>query len=77
MVNNNKDFDKVYNKLIVVSIAQLKHLKDLRVIGRSVNYTNIKILNLYIRYLDNIKKSKYNYFTIPGLNNISNFLNTL
>jgi len=78
MVDSNNDhFNKVYDKLISVVNSELKNLIKFRNIGRTIDYTNIKILNLYIRYLDYIKYSKYKYFTVVGLTDISNYLNRL
>jgi len=75
--NSNNTFDKVYDKLIVVAQSKIKNIVKLRQLGKSIDYKTIKLLNLYIRYLESTKASKYRYFTIAGLNNISNFLNTL
>jgi len=75
--DSNKHFDKVYNKLIDMIEAKADRLIKLRTIGKQIDYTMVKTLNLYINYLESVKNSKYTYFTIDSLNNISNYLNTL
>lgn len=75
--SDNVAFDKVYNKLTNVIEKKTKALILNRKLGRQIDNHVVKQLNLYIRYLDSVKYSKYKYFTVAGLNNISNLLNTL
>lgn len=78
MINSkDKEFNKVYNKLIKFIDIKTRNLVALRGIGVNVDYKTIKLLNLYIKYLNYIKYSKYEYFNIKGLHDISNSLNKL
>lgn len=74
---NYTEFDKVYNKLINILYTKIRDIHTLRSIGFRVDYNHVKLLNMYIRYLDNVKESKYTYFSVNGLTNISNYLNKL
>lgn len=77
MVNNNVMFDKVYNKVADAIENKLKTIAKLKVIGASVDYDTIKILNNYINYLEYVRDSQYRYFYINGLTGISNHVNKL
>ena len=69
--------DKVYNKLLSVADKLLSNVVELREAGLPVDIKTIKLLNLYIRYLESIKQSKYTYFTVNGLSDVFNNLNKL
>lgn len=73
----DKEFNKVYNKLCNIIDVKIKLIIKYRELGMGVNYKLIKILNLYIRYLSSVNTSNYKYFTVESLNNISNFLNKI
>lgn len=72
-----KEFDKVYNKLTTTIDIKIKDIFKLRDIGYKIDYNKVKLLNLYVRYLESVKDSKYKYFYVDGLNNISNYLNKI
>lgn len=77
VVDNDKHLDKVYNKLLSVADRVLSTSVSIREAGLPVNTKTIKLLNLYIKYLESIKQSKYTYFTIKGLSDIFNDLNKI
>lgn len=76
-VVDNEYFNKVYNKLTALLDVKIKQIVGLRHLGYRIDYNKVKLLNLYIRYLEDIKHSKYQYSNIASLNNISNFLNSI
>lgn len=78
MVNtDNKIFDKVYNKVIEKLESKVKYYTIKKKYGSTINYKEIRMLNMIIKYLDNIKKSTYNYYYIDSLTEISNYLNKI
>lgn len=76
-VNDDKYLDKVYNKLLSVVDKLLNNVVTIREAGLPINIKTIKLLNLYIKYLESIKQSKYTYFTVNGLSDVFNNLNKL
>ena len=73
----DKDFNKVYDKLVKTVEAKIAIILKLRLIGKPIDYKTIKILNLYIRYLESVKGSRFTYFSVGSLIDISNYLNKL
>lgn len=77
MVRDYPMFDKVYDKLVNAIELKIKHIYNLHQIGSKIDYNAIKVLNIYINYLESIKYNRYRYFYIEGLTNISNYINKL
>ena len=76
-VINNKTFDKTYDKLVLKLESKVYQYMIKRKYGGTIDYCNLKKLLLFSRYLDNIKNSKYDYYYIDGLTQISNYLNKI
>lgn len=77
MVVDNAIFDKTYSKLVSIILIKLNSIKITRQQGHRTDSTMIKKLNLYIVYLDNVKKSPYRYRYVKNLTGIVNYLNTI
>jgi len=77
MIDDNKEYQKVYDKLCDKIEAKLLYFYKIRSIGGYIDYNIIKLLNLYINYLNRVKDSKYTYYHIKGLDTISNSLNKI
>lgn len=76
-VINNKTFDKTYDKLVKKLEQKVYQYTIKRRYGGSIDYCNLKKLLLFSRYLDSIKNSKYDYYHVKGLTQISNYLNKI
>ena len=76
-VINNKTFDKTYDKLVKKLEQKVYQYTIKRRYGGNIDYCNLKKLLLFSRYLDSIKNSKYDYYYVNGLTQISNYLNKI
>lgn len=76
-VKDNKVFDKVYEKTINYLEKKVNKYYINKKYGGNVNYNELKTLLLFITYLESIDKSKYTYYHVNGLTNISNYLNKI
>lgn len=76
-VKDNRMFDEVYSKLVIKAESFIRNLYNLRTAGYRTDETKLVELSIYINYLEGIKNSRYTYYYVDKLTNISNFLNTL
>lgn len=74
---DNKTFFKVYNKTKDLLESKLYKYTRFRKYGGKIPTQELKVLLLYITYLESIDISKYTYYHIKGLTNISNYLNKI
>lgn len=79
MVNSSNNlFWSVYNKVVEKGLSYAKQLMDNKNFGTPAPSTeNSDKLFSVLEYLDIIKDSKYEYYHIEGLTNISNLINRL
>ena len=73
----NKVFYKVYKKLVEKLEDKVLKYSIKRKYGSKINHTEIKKLNMFIKYLENVKNSKYKYYYVDSLTEISNYLNRI
>lgn len=74
---DNKIFDKTYDKLITKLEKQVyQYTINKRYYGK-INYNKLKKLLIMIKYLERVKDSRYNYYYVNYLTEISNYLNKI
>lgn len=76
-VINNKTFEQVYNKLLNTLEDKVNKYTINRRYGGKIGYLNLKKLLIMIKYLERIKGSKFDYYYVKYLTNISNYLNKI
>lgn len=76
-VINNKTFEQVYNKLLNTLEDKVNKYTINRRYGGKIDYLNLKKLLIMIKYLERIKGSKFDYYYVKYLTNISNYLNKI
>lgn len=76
-VINNKTFEQVYSKLLNTLEDKVNKYTINRRYGGKIDYLNLKKLLIMIKYLERIKGSKFDYYYVKYLTNISNYLNKI
>lgn len=77
VLKDNEVFYKVYDKTKALLAEKVLKYSLYRKYGKKLPHKELKQLYLYISYLDSIYNSKYNYFYVQSLTEISNKLNKL
>lgn len=75
--NKNKIFYQTIDKLNRTLEKKVYKYYINKKYGGKVDYYELKKLILYLTYLENINKSKYTYYFVNGLTDISNSLNKI
>ena len=76
-VINNKTFEQVYTKLLDSLEDKVNKYTTNRRYGGKIDYSTLKKLLIMIKYLERINKSKYDYYHVNHLTEISNYLNKI
>ena len=77
VIKDNKTFYKVYDKTKSILAEKILKYSLYRKYGKKIPNKELKQLYLYMSYLESIYNSKYNYFYVQSLTEISNNLNKL
>lgn len=76
-VIKNDLFFKVYDKVLNKLDHKVKIYANKKRYGSQINHKEIMLLNMIIKYMENINNSPYEYFYVDSLTEISNYLNKI
>lgn len=76
MIKNNI-LNEVINKANIKADKLLSKYVNIKKYGGCVNLEQIVTMNSILIYLDNIQNSSFEYYYVPKLKEISNYLNKI